>query len=668
MTYNKATTAVEGLSVEKAKSELSSVVAMIELWVNGVQEVVSTSSKIDSLAAFLANPSPTERESSNASGLLKSIAERFPGVDNLLMLDRAGKVIASAVPGKIMGADLSERDYYKQGMQGLNVISKPVISVDKGLPVFIVASPVRLDGKVVGVMVAGVNTGYFSEKFVVPMSGASGEMFVLAPDGLVIAHPDQALQAKSNMLNDTSYGKRLFERNSGQIEVREDGVDRLVLFEKSAMTNWVAVKTIVTAVAFSKARDIGVLIIVISAVVLLVLLGGVWTTLHVNVLGPVSRLITSAESIAGGNLGITLDVTRKDEIGMLQRALSTMLGNLKAKIVEAEEMGAQARSESEKARLATRQAEDACRQAEHSKAEGMLQAAGQLEGVVEVVTSASEELSAQIEQSSRGAEEQARRVGETATAMEEMNATVLEVAKNASQAAQTADKAKAKATDGALVVTQMVGGIGEVQTQALDMKADMTTLGKQAEGIGRILNVISDIADQTNLLALNAAIEAARAGEAGRGFAVVADEVRKLAEKTMTATQEVGDAIRGIQGGTRKNIGNMEQSVARIEAATGLAVKAGAALDEIVSLVDLTTDQVRSIATASEEQSAASEEINRSIEDINRISSETSDAMRQSAQAVGEMANQSQVLKTLIEQMKVEGGTDAPAQTQRALA
>ncbi|QLA18114.1 HAMP domain-containing protein [Desulfolutivibrio sulfoxidireducens] len=434
------------------------------------------------------------------------------------------------------------------------------------------------------------------------------------------------------------------------------------------MTNWVAVKTIVTAVAFSKARDIGVLIIVISAVVLLVLLGGVWTTLHVNVLGPVSRLITSAESIAGGNLGITLDVTRKDEIGMLQRALSTMLGNLKAKIVEAEEMGAQARSESEKARLATRQAEDACRQAEHSKAEGMLQAAGQLEGVVEVVTSASEELSAQIEQSSRGAEEQARRVGETATAMEEMNATVLEVAKNASQAAQTADKAKAKATDGALVVTQMVGGIGEVQTQALDMKADMTTLGKQAEGIGRILNVISDIADQTNLLALNAAIEAARAGEAGRGFAVVADEVRKLAEKTMTATQEVGDAIRGIQGGTRKNIGNMEQSVARIEAATGLAVKAGAALDEIVSLVDLTTDQVRSIATASEEQSAASEEINRSIEDINRISSETSDAMRQSAQAVGEMANQSQVLKTLIEQMKVEGGTDAPAQTQRALA
>ena len=110
------------------------------------------------------------------------------------------------------------------------------------------------------------------------------------------------------------------------------------------------------------------------------------------------------------------------------------------------------------------------------------------------------------------------------------------------------------------------------------------------------MNVILDIADQTNLLALNAAIEAARAGEAGRGFAVVADEVRKLAEKTMAATKEVGDAIRGIQGGTQKNVVNVEASVAKIDAATGLANLSGQALEDIVRLVDLTTDQVRAIA------------------------------------------------------------------------
>jgi methyl-accepting chemotaxis protein len=169
------------------------------------------------------------------------------------------------------------------------------------------------------------------------------------------------------------------------------------------------------------------------------------------------------------------------------------------------------------------------------------------------------------------------------------------------------------------------------------------------------MNVISDIADQTNLLALNAAIEAARAGDAGRGFAVVADEVRKLAEKTMTATKEVGDAIRGIQEGARKNLGNVDRAVSTIEEATGLARQSGAALEEIVHLVEVATDQVRSIATASEEQSSASEEINRSVEEINRISSETASAMTQSAQAVGELATQAGQLRQLIETMKRGG-------------
>jgi methyl-accepting chemotaxis protein len=282
----------------------------------------------------------------------------------------------------------------------------------------------------------------------------------------------------------------------------------------------------------------------------------------------------------------------------------------------------------------------------------ILEAASKLEGIVGIVTTASEALSAQIGLSSHGAEEQSRRVAETAASMEEMNATVFEVAKNASYASQTADQARTKAEEGANVVSLVVKGIEGVRRQSQEMKTDMGTLGKQAEGIGQIMNVISDIADQTNLLALNAAIEAARAGEAGRGFAVVADEVRKLAEKTMTATKEVGEAIRGIQDGTRKNSENVERSGKTIEEVTALASTSGASLREIVLLVESTTDQVRSIATASEEQSSASEEINQSIDDINRISSETSDAMRQSAQAVAELTNQTQMLKSLILEMQ----------------
>lgn len=370
-----------------------------------------------------------------------------------------------------------------------------------------------------------------------------------------------------------------------------------------------------------------------------------------------------ATEIADGNLNVTFKTFQGD--GGVYGVLIKMVKNLKDKIAEADSKSAEAAKEAQAAREATELADEATKKAERAKAEGMLQAAEQLESVVEIVTSASEQLSAQIEQSSRGTEEQTNRIGETATAMEEMNATVMEVAKNASNAASTADQAKVKAEEGSKVVSQVVQGIEQVQHQSEEMKNDMGNLGKQAEGIGQILNVISDIADQTNLLALNAAIEAARAGEAGRGFAVVADEVRKLAEKTMTATKEVGAAIRGIQEGTKKNIDNVERSGKRIEEVTKLANNSGESLREIVSLAEVTTDQVRSIATASEEQSSASEEINRSIEDVNRVSIETADAMRQSAQAVGELANQAQVLKRLIDEMKSESGSSSSALPSR---
>ncbi|WP_243439747.1 methyl-accepting chemotaxis protein [Fundidesulfovibrio soli] len=397
----------------------------------------------------------------------------------------------------------------------------------------------------------------------------------------------------------------------------------------------------------------------IAAPILSVLVG-VYVTR--TIVRPLRGAMNFSGAVAEGNLNASLDVHQKDEVGRLADGLRAMVAALKEKIAEADQKSAQAEREAEAARVATAEAQEAKAQAERAKAEGMLQAANELEGVVEIVTSASEQLAAQVEQSSRGAEGQAQRVGETATAMEEMNATVLEVARNASQAAETSDRARMKAEEGSQVVGRVVEGIGEVQKNSLKLKQDMTELGQQAEGIGRIMGVISDIADQTNLLALNAAIEAARAGDAGRGFAVVADEVRKLAEKTMTATKEVGDAIRGIQQGTQSNVVNVEKAAGIIAEATELAARSGEALREIVTLVDLSSDQVRAIATASEQQSAASEEINRSIEDISRISAETSEGMRQSALAVEELANQAQVLKNLIGQMQAEGsGAALPA-------
>ena len=368
---------------------------------------------------------------------------------------------------------------------------------------------------------------------------------------------------------------------------------------------------------------------------------------------PLRRTLQYAEKVTKGDFDVTLAVDQKDEIGGLADALRTMVGRLKAQIERAKNQHALAEERgqiADQCRIAAEKSEHSAR----AKADSLVLAVEKIRGVVETVGIALNNLSGQIHLSSEGAATQAHRLDDTTSAMEEMSATVIEVAKNAAGAAQTAGESGEKATEGSSIVETVVNAILQVQTQSDEMKVDMGLLGQQAEGIGQILNVISDIADQTNLLALNAAIEAARAGDAGRGFAVVADEVRKLAEKTMSATKEVGEAVQGIQGGTRKHISHVEQTAGTIEKATLLAQQSGQSLRELVELAKETTNQVQSIATASEEQSAASETIHASLEDINQIASATAEAMEQAIKDLTELHAQADVLVGVMADLKEE--------------
>ncbi len=255
------------------------------------------------------------------------------------------------------------------------------------------------------------------------------------------------------------------------------------------------------------------------------------------------QCVAFARQLGGDDLDRRLDASKKSSILPLVQALNTTADNLAAFRAETRRATAEAQKERDEAQAFMRQAHQAREEAEKAKAEGMLYAASQLEAVVNALNLASGNLSDLIHRASSGSTRQADRVRETASAMEQMNASMLEVAQSSSHAADTADQTRVKAQEGSLSVTQLLDSIREVQQQAGEMKDGVAGLGVKAEAIGKVLNVIADIADQTNLLALNAAIEAARAGEAGRGFAVVADEVRKLAEKTMSATREVGQAI-----------------------------------------------------------------------------------------------------------------------------
>ncbi len=369
--------------------------------------------------------------------------------------------------------------------------------------------------------------------------------------------------------------------------------------------------------------------------------------ISVSITRSLRNLVEFSNKVSSGDLQATTDIDQKDEVGQLAESMRSMVQSVKSSLNHAAEKNREAEKQSDQARLATEEAQRARVQAEAAKT-AAVHTAEQLEGAITIISSASQQLSAQIAQSERGAGEQAARMAETATAMEEMNSTVIEVSKNASLASQMSADTKQKAEEGTRMVHDVVTSIREVQRQSVTLKEDMNVLSGHAQAIDQIMGVISDIADQTNLLALNAAIEAARAGEVGRGFAVVADEVRKLAEKTMDSTADVGNAISAIQDSVTKNISQVDLTVQTTDTATMLADKSGVVLTEILGMADQTADQVHSIATASEEQSATSEEINRSISQVNSIATETSSSMQEATNAVSELAKQAQNLLALV--------------------
>jgi len=319
-----------------------------------------------------------------------------------------------------------------------------------------------------------------------------------------------------------------------------------------------------------------------------------------------------------GRLGVL-----KDSLEAMVLVMENQLELAKAKTVEVEAHAAAAEEASRLARRAGKKDE--------ARRLGMLAAGETLENVADTIKKATGDLRAEARDVSHGAEEQKEYIDDTAASVGVMVQSTMAVAKSAEMAAAAAEEARNRASDGASVVDDSVAAIGKVSTLAEALKSNMAELGRQAESIGQVMTVITDIADQTNLLALNAAIEAARAGEAGRGFAVVADEVRKLAEKTMSATAEVGQVIQAIQKGTFDNIRHMDQAAEAVESATDLAGQSRTALGQIVSLSGDAASQVGSIASASDEQVAASERIKAAIDRVRDLSARTTEGMVRSA-------------------------------------
>lgn len=336
---------------------------------------------------------------------------------------------------------------------------------------------------------------------------------------------------------------------------------------------------------------------------------GAWLITR-SIVGPLKDTVALAETVANGDFTHQQEVTRKDELGALQTSMQRMTLNLRRLIGDMKD------------------------------------------GVVQVA-SAAEQLSAVTEQTSAGVQSQKVETDQIATAMQEMTATTHEVSRNAGTAAKSALEASQQALQGDQAVTKAVTQIELLATEMESTKTAMATLRSHAESIGGVLDVIKAVSEQTNLLALNAAIEAARAGEAGRGFAVVADEVRGLAQRTRSSTDEIAQLITGLNQSTDRMAAVLDQNVQLTESSVGLSREASEMLKRITRSVKDIESMNEQIACAAEQQSAAGEEISRSVTNVRDISDQTAAASEETASSSMELARISVSLQEMTRRFKV---------------
>lgn len=564
-----------------------------------------------------------------ANNRMKRVESNFSGISELILLDTQFVCVAGTSQENL-GKNFSGQEIVKNAVGGQE--SHTMIKGRSGSLDFAICYPVFTESKskIVGYIITVINLEHITKRTIDNVNfSATGTAAVFDQNGTFVMHKNR--DAVGQNKKDSEEFREVQRVKTGFIRYSYQGRTRVAFIYEIKWLNWYLTFPVWEDDIFSGVTELynnTIIICLVSLAILLTII--LLFSKRVSfVLGGIEKI---SSKVAAGDLQLSDRENqqlqefsrRKDEIGGLSDSFSKMIVALLQTIQEAK----------------------------NAYKEGMNEAAEKLQSVTEATSAATHELSAQIQESSNGSDMQAQRISETVTAVEEMNATILEVTKNTVTTAKIANDTREKAEQGESVVKEFMQSIGKVEKSTSTLKSDMDELNKHVQNINQIMAVISDLADQTNLLALNAAIEAARAGEAGRGFAVVADEVRKLAEKTMSSTTNVGNAVVAIKNSTSSSLEQVELTVELVNTAISLAEQCRQVLTEIVDMASDSAERIGSIAVASEEQSATSEEITRTINDINGVVMQTSATMNEAKNAIIEISRQGEIINNMIKGMR----------------
>jgi len=419
---------------------------------------------------------------------------------------------------------------------------------------------------------------------------------------------DKCLDVHSKIIGLSKAGKKneAFDvyRNEGKksCELAEGLVDKLTEFNKKEASEQIKVAETV----FHTSRITNYIILCIAIIAGIVFASAA----AIAITRPIARAVEAADRIGQGDLTIEITSECQDETGVLLRSMGHMVANLKAMTI-------------------------------------------QLIDISTVIASASAQLRSTSEQIATGAEEVAMQTNTVATASSEMTSTSESIANNCVHAAETSKQTAEKAVSGSTIVNEAISGMKIISDRVRQTSKTVEALGGRSDQIGEIIRTIEDIADQTNLLALNAAIEAARAGEQGRGFAVVADEVRALAERTTKATREIGEMIKAIQHDTGEAVAAMEEGVNEVERGAEASNKSGEALAEILLGISSVSEQISMIATAAQQQTATTSEVSTNISQITEVVHQTARGAEETSGAAAQLALQAQQLQTIVSKYRI---------------
>ena len=551
----------------------------------------------------------------NAPASLKRIIDlpAYTGNFQLSYFGGADGVMFSVPAGnRAPDYDPRARGWYKAANAAQQtIVTEPYIAASSGKLVITVATPVQRQGQMIGVAGADIDLSSVSAIINSLNFGGHGHAFIVGADGKILIHPDSKLVLKTLA---EAYPNGAPKVSPGLKEVEFDGKTQLISFTRVngvPSADWYVALVLDKDTAFSmlsEFRTSALIAMVIAVVIIIALLGMLIRFL----MQPLLTMGRAMHDIAEGEGDLTkrLTIHGDDEFGALGLSFNRFVERI------------------------------------HTSIREVSSATGQVNEVALRVVAASNS-------SMFNSDQQASRTNSVAAAINQLGAAAQEIAQNAALASQHSSDARSLAEDGQQVVDKTIHAMQQLSAKISDSCGNIETLNSNTVNIGQILEVITSISQQTNLLALNAAIEAARAGEAGRGFAVVADEVRNLAHRTQDSAQQVQKMIEELQVGARQAVGIMTESQRESESSVGIANQAGERLGSVTQRIGEIDGMNQSVATATEEQTAVVESINVDINEINTLNQEGVENLQATLRACADLEQQAARLKQLVGSFRI---------------